>query len=135
MRVVGLCWGQGRQCGSTNNICDEEEPAYENEQDTRPEREREIGTSKRYISLSIATVTIITSITTTTTTFTKGYEVTLYSDYLRATALYAIYRNSPNLGCPKGRCEYGHSTLVFDSLHPVQILGIKDPDLKKRREY
>ena len=37
----GFCWGQGRQCGSTNNIYDEEEPAYENEQDTERERERE----------------------------------------------------------------------------------------------
>ena len=44
------CWGQGRQCGSTNNICDEEEPAYENEQDTHTERAREIGTKRRYIS-------------------------------------------------------------------------------------
>ena len=51
-----------------------------------------------------------------TTTFTKGYKVTLYSYSLRAIALYAIYRNSPNLGCPKGQCEYGHYTLVFDTL-------------------
>ena len=35
-----ICWGQDRQRGSTNNICDEEEPAYENEQDTQRERER-----------------------------------------------------------------------------------------------
>ena len=48
-------------------------------------------------------------------TLTKGYKVTLYSDWLRATALYAIYINSLNLGCPKGQCEYGHYTLVFDS--------------------
>ena len=52
--------------------------------------------------------------TTTTTTFTKGYKVTLYSDSLRATALYAIYINGPNLGCPRGQCEYVHYTLVFD---------------------
>ena len=101
------CWGQGRQCGSTNNICDEEEPAYENEQDTHTHTE--IGT-KMALYFSIATVTI-----TTTTTLTKGYKVTLYSDYLRATALYAIYRNSSNLGCPKGQCEYSHYTLVFDT--------------------
>ena len=37
------CWGQGRQCGSTNNIRDEEEPAYENEQDTH--------TQSRYVYL------------------------------------------------------------------------------------
>ena len=48
---------------------------------------------------------------------TKGYKVTLYSDYLRVTALYTINRNSPNLGCPKGQCEYDHYTLVFDT-HP-----------------
>ena len=77
---------------------------------THRERKKEIGTMRHYISFSIATVT-----TTTTTTLTKGYKVTLYSDYLRATALYAIYRNSPNLGCPKGQCEYGHYTLVFDT--------------------
>ena len=35
-------------------------------------------------------------------TFTKGYKVTLYSDSLRATALYAIYINGPNLGYPRG---------------------------------
>ena len=50
-----------------------------------------------------------------TTTFTKGYKVALYSDSLRATALYAIYINDPNLGCPRGQCEYVHYTLVFDS--------------------
>ena len=35
------CWGQGRQCGSASNIRDEEEPAYEKEQDTHTERERD----------------------------------------------------------------------------------------------
>ena len=35
-------------------------------------------------------------------TFTKGYKVTLYSDSLRATALYAIYTNGPNLGTQRG---------------------------------
>ena len=33
---------------------------------------------------------------------TKGYKVTLYSDSLRATALYAIYTNGPNLGYQRG---------------------------------
>ena len=37
-----------------------------------------------------------------TTTFTKGYKVTLYSDSLRATALYANYRNGLNLGYQRG---------------------------------
>ena len=50
-----------------------------------------------------------------TTTFSKGYKVTLYSDSLRETALYAIYINGPNLGCPRGQCEYVHYTLVFDT--------------------
>ena len=49
------------------------------------------------------------------TTFTKGYKVTLYSDSLRATALYAIYTNGPNLGTQRGYCEYDHYTLVFDT--------------------
>ena len=39
-------------------------------------------------------IAIIIIITTTT----KGYKVTLYSDWLRATALYNIYRNVLNLG-------------------------------------
>ena len=46
---------------------------------------------------------------------TKCYKVTLYSDYLGETALYDIYKNSPNLGCPKGQCEYSHYTLIFDT--------------------
>ena len=50
-----------------------------------------------------------------TTTFEKGYKVTLYSDSLRATALYPIYINGPNLGTQIGWCEYDHYTLVFDS--------------------
>ena len=49
-------------------------------------------------------------------TLTKGYLVTLYSDLLRATVLYTIYRNSPNLGGTKGQYEYGHYTLVFDRI-------------------
>ena len=69
------------------------------------EREREIGTNRFCILFKRATVS---TITTTTTTFTKGYKVTLYSDWLRATALYVISRNSLNL------CDYGHYTLVFD---------------------
>ena len=53
----------------------------------------------------------------------KGYKVTLYSDSLRATALYDIYINGPNLGCPRGQCEYVHYTLVFDTFltHPCII--------------
>ena len=35
-------------------------------------------------------------------TFTKGYKVTLYSDSLRATALYANYISGPNLGYQRG---------------------------------
>ena len=48
-------------------------------------------------------------------TFTKGYKVTLYSDSLRATTLYPIYTNGPNLGYQGGQCEYVHYTLVFDT--------------------
>ena len=73
------------------------------------ERERERERHKKALYFSIAIVTIIT-----TTNLTKGYKVTLYSDYLRATAVYAIYRNSANMGCPKGQCEYSHYTLIFD---------------------
>ena len=73
------------------------------------EREREIGTNDVMYYNSRATITKIQQ-----PTLTKGYKGTLYSDYLRATALYTIYRNNPNLGCPKGLCEYGHYTLVFD---------------------
>ena len=104
------CWGQGHQCGSTNNICVEEEPAYENKQDTHKERERKRDTHKKTLYFLISTITTIS------TTLTKGYKVTLYSDYVRVTALYAISKNSPNLGCPKGQCEYGHYTLVFDTI-------------------
>ena len=52
VRTCDTCWGQGRQYRSTNNICDEEELAYENEQDTPREREREIGTKRQIIFLS-----------------------------------------------------------------------------------
>ena len=37
-------------------------------------------------------------------TLTKGYKVTLDSDYFRATSLYTIYKNSPQMGCTKGQC-------------------------------
>ena len=56
-------------------------------QDTHRERER--GT-KRYYSIS--------NNYNEQPTFTKGYKVPLYSDSLRAIALYAIYTNGPNLG-------------------------------------
>ena len=71
------------------------------------ERERDRGT-KMYISIS-------TSYNNEQPTFSKGYKVTLYSDTLRATALYAIYINGPKLGCPRGQCEYVHYKLVFDT--------------------
>ena len=63
-------------------------------QDMHTEREKE--RHKEYISL-LATVT-----NEQPTTFTKGYKVTLYSDSLRATALYANYTNGPNLGYQRG---------------------------------
>ena len=81
---------------------------WDNEIDTQREREREreIGTKKQYIPIGNSYKW--------QPALTKGYKVTLYSAYLRATALYVIYINGPNLGCPKGQCEYGHYILVFD---------------------
>ena len=38
------------------------------------------------------------------------------------TALYAIYINGPNMGCPRGHCEYVHYTLVFDTLYKQMIV-------------
>ena len=76
------------------------------------QRGRERERRNNGVIFSISTITI-------TTTLTKGYKVTLYSDCLRATALYTIYRNSLNLGYPKGQCEYGHYTLIFDSIGSI----------------
>ena len=59
-------------------------------------RERERGTK------SITLLTKVCNSYKWTTTFTKGYKVTLYSDSLRATALYANYINGPNLGTQRG---------------------------------
>ena len=74
--------------------------------------EKEIGTKDVMFIMSRTTLTNYNN--QQPTTFSKGYKVTLYSDYLKETALYTIYKNSPNLGCPKGQCEYGHYMLVFD---------------------
>ena len=76
---------------------------------THRERERERHREYNSIIKRYATVT------NETTTFAKGYKVTLYSDSLRATALYPIYINGPNLGTQRGLCEYDHYTLVFDT--------------------
>ena len=76
-------------------------------QDTEREREIEIGTKE--------TLYFNSNSYKWQPTLTEIYKVALYSDYLRATALYAIYRNSPNMGCPKEQCEYGHYTLIFDT--------------------
>ena len=67
------------------------------EQDTHREGERDGGTN-RYISISNS----YNNEQPTTTTFTIGYKVTLYSDSLRETTLYAIYTNGPNLGYQRG---------------------------------
>ena len=109
------CWGQGRQCGSKSNTLCDEEPAYRTKQDTHREGEREIGTKNNLYSRRQQ----LQMTTTATTTFSKAYKVTLYSDSLRATALYAIYTNGPNLGCPRGQCEYVHYTLVFDIMNNI----------------
>ena len=70
-----------------------EEPAYGRCKATRyAQRERERGTK------SITLLSKVCNSYKWTTTFAKGYKVTLYSDSLRATALYPIYTNGPNLG-------------------------------------
>ena len=63
-----------------------------------------------------------------TTNLTKGYKVTLYSDYLRATALYAIYENSPNY-------EYGHYTLVFNIRVQLSPFVLCDMHIGKIAEH
>ena len=92
----------GRQCGRGHTtICFEgKNLVWEIWNKIRRERERERGT-KMYISIS-------NRYNNEQPTFTKGYKVTLYSDSLRATALYAHYRNGPNLGYQRGQCEYVH---------------------------
>ena len=61
-------------------------------QDTHTERERE---REREANKGIS---LLTTVTNDNQPFTKCYKVTLYSDLLRATALYVIYTNGPNLG-------------------------------------
>ena len=87
----------GHQCGRdhTIGICGEEIPAYRRyEIESHREREREA----QILSL----LAKCNSYNNEQPTFTKGYKVTLYSDSLRATALYAIYINGPNLGYQRG---------------------------------
>ena len=102
---------QGRQCGRdhTRQICGEEIPAY---------RRYETKYTKREIEIEAQIISLLAkcnSYNNEQPTFTKGYKVTLYSDSLRATALYAIYINGPNLGYSRGKCEYVHYTFVFDT--------------------
>ena len=85
--VVGCVGDEAVNAEDHTTFCGEEEPAYRWCKTEYAQRER--GT--KTISIKNATVTM-----TTTTTFTKGYKVTLYSDWLRATVLYAIYINSLN---------------------------------------
>ena len=77
-----------------------EEPAYGRYEaryaQTEKERERERGT-KRYNSINKNA-----TVTNEQPTFTKGYKVTIFSDSLRATALYANYISGPNLGYQRG---------------------------------
>ena len=79
----------------TTTICVEEEPAYKRWKTEYTHRERE--RHKKLSPIKSATVTNDNQLT-----FTKGYKVTLYSDSLRATALYSIYINSLRLGLSKG---------------------------------
>ena len=64
-------------------------------------------------------IAIIIIITTTT----KGYKVTLYSDWLRASALYTIYRNVLNLGYPRDSVNtafiHSYSTLSLKIVNPL----------------
>ena len=61
----------------------------------------------------------------TITTSTKGYKVTLYSVWLRETALYTIYRNVLNLDCPRDSVNtaiiHSYSTPIGDSPHPLRL--------------
>ena len=84
---------------------------YRRQNEIRKEGERERSTKNKLIIFKKATVTNDNN----NKNLTKGYKITLYSESLRATALYAIYINGPNLGCPRGQCEYVHYTLVFDT--------------------
>ena len=104
------CWGQGRQCGRSNNILCSRRTCIWGIDKIRTEREREAQMNMLYSNSNDYKKA-------TTTTFSKVYKVTLYSDSLGATALYAIYTNGPNFGCPKGQCEYVHNTLVFDRMY------------------
>ena len=85
----------GRLCGRRiTRRSVSKKPAYGRCEATQyTQRERERGTKS---------ITLLTKVCATvykwTTTFVKGYKVTLYSDSLRATALYPIYTNGPNLG-------------------------------------
>ena len=91
--------GGGRQCGRdhTNILsCWKNLRMEDMEQDTHSERERE---RHKMVYLYFQECN---SYKNEQPTFTKGYTVTLYSDSLRATALYAIYTNGPNLGTQRG---------------------------------
>ena len=107
------CWMLGATCaeeGSHNVLLLEETCACEIWSNTiHTHRERERGT-KSYILINQRGNSY-----KWTTTLEKGYRVTLYSDSLRATTLYPIYINGPNLGTQRGWCEYDHYTLVFDT--------------------
>ena len=81
---------------SHNNPVSKEEPAYGRYETEYAHTHTHRGTKNVYIHIQG------NSYKMTTTTFTKGYKVTLYSDSLRATALYAIYINGPNLGYQRG---------------------------------
>ena len=72
----------------------------EAKQNTHRERERERERERGTKNLSIFIQS--NSYKLEQPTFTKGYKVTLYSDSLRATALYANYTNGPNLGTQRG---------------------------------
>ena len=91
------CWAWTRPSmrkRSHNNLCWRRTCVWEVENSIRTERER--GTKSISISQECNNYNLEQP------TFTKGYKVTLYSDSLRATVLYAIYINSLRLRLSKG---------------------------------
>ena len=96
------CWRVGgRLCGrriTRRSVL--ENPAYERLKATQyAQRERE---REREAQRGITLLTKGMQQLQLNNNLRKGYKVTLYSDSLRAAALYPIYINGPNLGTQRG---------------------------------
>ena len=98
-------------------------------EDTQRERER-VREYKLVIIRDITTITI-----TIATTLTKAYKVTLYSDCLRATSLYNIYRNVLNLGCPRDNVNTTIIHLYSTLVRRTSDCGWGELDSDKAREF